>query len=221
MHQSKSTDCLIASVRHHSGNHSSSFIWRRELILLCRGRSPRYGLLAKDSLIDKGQSIWCGTGGEASRAGFTCNCCQRWSSSVSCHLETVLLWPKDDSSIKYDVLGLRRCGRAARDGRRKRFNDVAAIQTAAAVALFAIKEENKNIKTEKRKQFWLLSSKKNCTCWLWNLGLSEFQVLNPQMCTSEPFYLNRFDFILQFSRRAAAFFESVIHFCFDFDSFSR
>lgn len=133
----------------------------------------------------------------------------------------VLLWPKDDSSIKYDVLGLRRCGRVARDDRRKRFNDIAAIQTAAAaVALFAIKEENKNIKAEKRKQLWLLSSKMNCTRWLWNLGLSEFQVFYPQMCTSEPFYLNCFDFILQFSRRAAAFFESVIHFCFDFDSFS-
>lgn len=33
--QSKSTHCLIASVKHHKGNHRSSFIWRRELILQC------------------------------------------------------------------------------------------------------------------------------------------------------------------------------------------
>lgn len=42
-----------------------------------------------DSLIDKKQSIWYGKHQWCNWcwAGVICNCCQRWSWSVSCHLE--------------------------------------------------------------------------------------------------------------------------------------
>lgn len=38
-------------------------------------------LFTNDSLIDKGQSIWCGRHQRCNwcGAGFVCNCCQRWS----------------------------------------------------------------------------------------------------------------------------------------------
>lgn len=138
---------------------------------------------------------------------------------MSCHSETALLRPKDDSSIKYDVLGLRRRDRVA----------VSALMTWLPVKLppwpllggFKELLKAKTIKIEKQTKQGTVTLKKKPEVFM--LALKACSSVFRYSPTDAHVRGRLFELFLlhpAVQQTCSCVLETLMHFCVDLDSCS-